>query len=100
MEDISYIKGYTYSTSYNLTQHEVHCKPLISITTPPNFQAEYADSYYTAKLIPGMIQMVAGVPFMVNIKDKQGCMQTIGCMQTLKLLQHYSDYGLILAACV
>jgi hypothetical protein len=94
------MRGYTYSASYDPAQREVHRERLISITTPPNFQAEYADGCYTAKPIPGMIRTVAGVPFVVNIKGEQGRTQTIACVQTLKSLQYYPDYDLILAASV
>ena len=97
VEDIRYMRGYTYTACYDPAQCEVHREHLISITTPPNFQAKYANGCYTAKPIHGMIQTVAGVPFVVNIKSHT---QTIACVQTLKSLQYYTDYNLTLAACV
>ena len=100
-EDTRYLRGYVYSAAYDPTQRDVHRGRLISITTPPNFHAENVDGRYVTKPIPGMIQMVPGVPFVVNLKGEFGRSQTIGCVQTLKSLQYYeSDYGLILAASV
>jgi len=100
VEDTRYTRGYVYSASYDPAQREVHRERLISITTPPNFHAEYANACYIAKPIPGMVQMVAGVPFVVYIKGESARTQTIGCVHTLRSLQYYPDYDDILAACV
>jgi len=100
VEDARYMRGCVYSASYDPAQREVHRERLISITTPPNFHVGYADGCYTAKPIPGMVQMVAGVPFVITIKGERARTLTIGCVQTLKSLQYYPDYDEILAACV
>lgn len=63
--DACYKCGYVYIDDYNVYEENVqaHGKLLIQIATPPNIEPALIGASFVASSIPGMVQMVPGIPF-------------------------------------
>ena len=63
--DARYKCGYVYIADYNVSEEnvQVHGKLLEQVATPPNVEPTLIGAAFVASLIPGMVQMVPGIPF-------------------------------------
>lgn len=96
IQDRRYQRGYVYATRY-YTQHvSIHRAYMMSIVEPPNTAPRYLNGKYVANPIPGMVQMIPGVPYVYHINGDPNCVQTIACVQTLDFLRCYPDFQKIL----
>ena len=96
--DARYIRGYVYVANYNISEESVkaHGKLLEHIATPPNVEPKLVRGSFVASPIPGMIQMIPGIPFAFAYHEDRDRLHTVGCVQTLLSLSHYPDYPEIL----
>ncbi|KDR65625.1 hypothetical protein GALMADRAFT_162429 [Galerina marginata CBS 339.88] len=96
--DARYKRGYVYVADYNVSKEnvEVHGKLLEKVTTPPNVEPNLIGGSFVASPIPGMVQMVPGIPFVFAYHGDRDRLHTVGCVQTLESLSHYPDYPDIL----
>ena len=86
--------GYVYIADYNVSEENVqaHGKLLEQVVTPPNVEPALIGATFVASPIPGMVQMVPGIPFAFAYQGDRNRLHTIGCVQTLESLSHYPDY--------
>ena len=63
--DACYIRGYVYVANYNISEESVmaHGKLLERIATPPNVEPKLVHGSFVASPIPGMVQIIPGIPF-------------------------------------
>ena len=96
--DARYMRGYVYVANYNVSEESVkaHGKSLECIATPPNVEPKLVRGSFVASPIPGMIQMIPGIPFAFAYHEDRDRLHTVGCAQTLLSLSHYPDYPDIL----
>lgn len=100
VKDNRYERGYVYAASFKVENIETHRNLLMSVVEPPNTAPRLIDGVYVADPIPGMVQMVPGVPYIYHIDGDENRIQTIGCAHTLESLRHYPDFSEILEASV
>ena len=100
--DARYIRGYVYIADYDVSEDNVktHGKSLECIATPPNIEPELIEGSFVASPIPGMVDMIPGIPFAFAYNGDRNRLHTIGCAQTLESLSQYPDYPVILQASV
>ena len=96
--DARYKRGYVYVADYNISEENVkaHGKFLEQIATPPNVDPNLIGGSFVASPIPGMVQMIPGIPFAFAYHGDRDRLHTVGCAQTLESLSHYPDYPDIL----
>jgi hypothetical protein len=96
--DARYQRGYVYIADYNISEENVkaHGKSLEKIATPPNVEPNLIGGSFVASPIPGMVQMIPGIPFAFAHHGDRDRLHTVGCAQTLESLSHYPDYPDIL----
>jgi hypothetical protein len=70
------------------------------IRTPPNVSPIFRNGRYEADPIPGMVQMVPGIPFVYFIDGDENRAMTIACGHTLKSLAYFQDFNDIVDAAV
>ena len=92
--DACYKCGYVYIADYNVSEEnvQVHGKLLEQVATPPNVEPTLIGATFVASPIPGMVQMVPGIPFGFAYHGDHNQLHTVGCVQTLESLSHYPDY--------
>jgi hypothetical protein len=102
VSDARYKSGYVYIASYDISEGNVqaHGKLLEKTSTPPNVDATSIGGTFVTSPIPGMVQMVPGIPFAFAYNGDHDRLHTVGCLQTLESLSHYSDYSEILCESV
>jgi hypothetical protein len=63
--DARYIRGYVYIADYDISEDSVnaHGKSLEQIATPPNIEPNLIGGSFVASPIPGMVNMIPGIPF-------------------------------------
>ena len=96
--DAHYKQGYVYVADYNVSEEsvEAHHKCLECIATPPEVEPNLVDGSFVSAPIPGMIQMVPGIPFAFAYHGDRDRLHMVGCAQTLESLSCYPDYADIL----
>jgi hypothetical protein len=96
--DARYKRGYVYVADYNVSEENVvaHGKCLEHIATPPNVEPNIIGGSFVASPIPGMVEMVPGIPFAFAYHGDRDRLHTVGCVQTLESLSSYPDYPDIL----
>jgi hypothetical protein len=96
--DARYKRGYVYVADYNVSKEnvEAHGKSLELIATPPNIEPNLINGSFVASPIPGMVQMVPGIPFAFAYHGDHNRLHTVGCAQTLDSLSPYPDFPDIL----
>ena len=96
--DARYKRGYVYTADYNVSEDNVkaHGKYLECIATPPNIEPNLIGCSFVPSPIPGMVQMIPGIPFAFAYNGNHDRLHTVGCVQTLQSLSQYSDYPEIL----
>jgi len=99
-EDKQYMTGHVYATSYSLRKMQLHKKRMLNMLTPPNVNPRMVDESYVADPILGMIKLIPGIPFVIQIDGKKERTHTVACAQTLESLKIYSDYDNIESASV
>jgi hypothetical protein len=100
--DARYKRGYVYIAEYNVSEDNVnaHRKSLECISTPPNVTPRLIRGSFLTSPIPGMVQMIPGIPFAFAYNGNRDRLHTVGCAQTLQSLSHYPDYPEILCESV
>ncbi|KAJ3501747.1 hypothetical protein NLJ89_g9201 [Agrocybe chaxingu] len=98
--DDRYLRGYVYWAGYDLSKLDVHRNRLVNIATPPEIHATLRGDKYEATPVPGMIQMVPGVPYVFRYNGDRSRTHTFGCLHTLESLSIYPDFDDILDASV
>lgn len=98
IQDSRYKRGYVYVSSYDISPENVkaHAKLLGKIADPPNIRPERVNGAFVSSPIPGMIEMVPGVPFSLAFNGDMNRLHTVGCLQTLDSLCNYPDFPEIL----
>lgn len=99
VSDLRYRRGKVYIAPYDVSKESVmsHAALLATTCTPPNVDPQLVgNQVFVSSPIPGMIQMVPGVPFAVAFNDDQNRLHTVACAQTLESLQGYPDFKEIL----
>ncbi|KAF5323192.1 hypothetical protein D9619_013757 [Psilocybe cf. subviscida] len=94
MRTQAYTRGFVYVADYDLGSMETHKNRLIHIATPP------LTLLNGRVVVPGMIRMEPGIPFVFRFNKEAHRLHTVGCLQTLESLKHYPDYPQILDASV
>lgn len=94
MRTQAYTRGFIYVADYDLGSMETHKNRLLHIATPP------LTLLNGRVVIPGMIRMEPGIPFVFRFNKEAHRLHTVGCLQTLESLKHYPDYPQILDASV
>ncbi|KAJ3974864.1 hypothetical protein EV361DRAFT_946645 [Lentinula raphanica] len=98
--NLRFRRGYVYSTSMIISEESknIESQRLYKIATPPGVRPlsynEQSKKYILGP-VEGMIQMPAGVPFVVNIDGDLNKNITIACLQTLDSLKGYQEYSTI-----
>jgi hypothetical protein len=79
---------------YNISEEnvEAHRKSLENIATPPNVEPNLIEGSFVASPIPGMVEMIPGIPFAFAYHGDPNRLHTVGCVQTLESLSLYPDY--------
>lgn len=86
------MSGHVYATSYSLQKMQLHKKCMLNMLTPPNVNPRMVDGSYLPDPILGMIKLIPGISFVIQIDEKKEWMHTVACAQTLKSLKTYSDF--------
>lgn len=89
--DNRWCRGFYYSTSYHPTDASDVYQRLMATTTPPNVSPTVDDNgKFVYKPIPDMIQMPAGIPFVIFMGGDRNKPITIACLQTMESLAQYN----------
>lgn len=98
--DNHYQSGRVYVAAYDVSGDAInaHINNLKCIETPPNVDPEFVNGAFIAELIPGMIQMIPGIPYVFAFNDDPSRQHTVACAHTLDSLKGYDDYADILIA--
>jgi hypothetical protein len=99
-KDLRFLRGYIYTANYQLSSLNMDRKRMSSIISPPNITPVFHNGQYVLKPIPGMVQMVPGIPFVYLLEGDQERLITVGCAQTLHSLKCYPDFDEIACASV
>ncbi|KAF9032190.1 hypothetical protein BJ165DRAFT_1535148 [Panaeolus papilionaceus] len=92
-EDCRYASGSIYVADYPLTFCEEHRQSLLAIQTPPECTPVLMEGRYVLKPIPGMINLIPGIPFVVYIDGNPDLPQTVACFQNLSSLRWCAEYN-------
>lgn len=96
MPSRKYMRGFAYVASYDLHYKSLHRELLLNTAVPPGIEAKLEGDAFTSVPLPGMVEMVPGVPFAFAYNGDPDRLHTVGCAQTLNSLQAYPDYADIL----
>ncbi|KAF8231277.1 hypothetical protein L208DRAFT_1277750, partial [Tricholoma matsutake] len=99
-KDEQFQSGWIYFSNYIVSQKWLHHERLLAMATPPHTIPSFKDGQFIAEHIPGMVQMVTGIPYMYFLDGNPNCVQTVGCLQMLESLQWYPDFQEIHDMCV
>ncbi|KAF5309401.1 hypothetical protein D9619_012397 [Psilocybe cf. subviscida] len=91
-----YMRGFAYVAAYDLNHKLLHRELLLKTAVPPDIGAKLEKDTFTSVPLPGMVEMVPGVPFAFAYNGDSNRLHTVGCAQTLKSLCTYPDYSEIL----
>jgi hypothetical protein len=84
VKDSQYQCGYVYAANYKLTSIPAQQAHLMLVLEPHNTAPRWEQGRYLAEPIPGMVQMVPGVPYAYYIDGDADHIQTISCVHTLQ----------------
>lgn len=95
--DPQYRRGYYYSTTITLTEESkaAEAERLYKVATPPGVRPVGYDKQsksYTMTPVEGMIEMPAGVPFVVCVDGDKDKSITVACIQTLDSMSGYPEH--------
>jgi hypothetical protein len=91
-KDHRFRRGWCYYANYVLSKMPQHREELMVTSTPPNIKPELVDGCYVASPIPGMIQMIPGIPYVFFLDGNPDRVHTVGCLQTFESLRWYDDF--------
>jgi len=95
--DNRYQGGWIYQADYHIKDRLVIDKDRMStVSTPPNIVPNRRDGRYIGDPIPGMVEMIAGVPYVFYLDGDPNRPYTMGCSHTLASLQRFNDWQYIL----
>src|SRR6516164_10197606 len=66
-EDHCYQSCFIYCSAYNLHELQRHQERLMVTDTPPNIIPTEVDSCFVTTIVPGMVCMIPGIPFVYHI---------------------------------
>jgi hypothetical protein len=89
VEDHRYRSRFIYSTAYCLSAISAHRERLMVTDTPPNIVPAKVAGQYVADAVPGMVQMIPGIPFVYYIDGDLDAAHTVACLHTLDSLRPY-----------
>jgi hypothetical protein len=88
-KDTHFMARYVYTAPYKLSTKPSHCERLLVTNTPLNTVPSIVNGHYKAFDIPGMVRMVAGVPYVYHLDGDPDRVHTVACLHTLESLQHH-----------
>ena len=88
-QDHRYRSRFIYSTTYHRYELTTHRERLMVTDTPPNVVPTKIDGQYVTAAVPGMVQMVPGIPFVYYIDGDRDAAHTVACLHTLESLRPY-----------
>jgi hypothetical protein len=95
--DNRYQSGWIYQADYYINDMLVKDKGrMATLSTPPNVVPNKKDGRYIGDPIPGMVQMIAGVPYVYYLDGDPDRPYTQGCSHTLASLRRYNDWPSVL----
>lgn len=95
-EDHRYQTRFVYSAPYYLVEKENHRKQLMVIDTPPHIIPSQVDGQFIINKVPGMVQMIPGIPFVYHVDNDSNAMHTVACLHTLESLRPYPCFSKVL----
>lgn len=96
IEDHRYRSRIIYAAPYDLKGLTAHRERLMVTDTPPNVIPTKSDRRYVADPVPGMVQMVPGIPFVYFIDGDPDAAHTVACLHTLDSLRPYPCFQRVL----
>lgn len=90
--DQRYMCGYVYAASSSLQKMQLHRTHMLHTLTPPNVNPKLVDGRYVSEPILGMVELIPGIPFVIQINGMKERTHTVACAQTLDSLKIYPDY--------
>ncbi|KAF8833739.1 hypothetical protein BDN67DRAFT_1072857 [Paxillus ammoniavirescens] len=93
--DDRFRRRYRYSTVYDPTDAPTLRSLYSKVVSPPNVSASpaFVDGRAVIEPIPGMIQMIPGIPYVFEVSGDPFKCVTVGCVQTLKSLEAYPNHA-------
>ena len=87
----SYMRGYAYVTPWKLANRSTDTERLLCMRMPPGATPNGNEPCTSLKIvpIPGMIQLIPGVPFVYQLDGDPGRPVTVACLQTPQSLSTY-----------
>jgi hypothetical protein len=95
-EDHQYQSCFVYSTAYHLHNIMAHHAQLSVTDTPPNMVPKKDGDRYITNEVPGLVQMVPGIPFVYYIDGDSDAAHTVACLHTLESLRPYPCFARVL----
>ena len=93
--------GWIYAADYHIQERlRIEKDRMATISTPPNVAPSLENGRYVSRPIPGMVEMVAGVPFVFFLDGDYRRPYTVGCSHTLESLRRFPDWDTILSLSV
>jgi hypothetical protein len=95
--DPGYYRQYVYAANFDPTEKQKEKADVVKVVTPPEAYVDVARDFdpatgrFRVADIPGMIRMVAGIPYAVDIDGDERKRLTIACLHTLDTLQEYPE---------
>ena len=96
VQDHHYRSRFVYATTYRLGDLVVHRERLLVTNTPPNINPIKINGRYIADAVPGMVQMIPGIPFIYHIDGQADAAHTVACLHTLESLRPYPCFPQVL----
>jgi len=95
--DNRYLNGWIYAADYHIKERlRIDKDRMATIATPPNVAPSLENGRYVSGPIPGMVKMIAGVPFVFFLDGDYRRPYTVSCCHTLESLRRFSDWDTIL----
>jgi hypothetical protein len=99
--DNRYLNGWIYAADYHIKERlRIDKDRMATISTPPNVAPSHEDGRYVGRPIPGMVKMIAGVPYVFFLDGDYRRPYTVGCSHTIDSLRRFPDWDTILSLSV
>lgn len=94
VKDHRYRRGWIYLAIYYTLCMEAERRLLSNIESHPNVNpVEYQDNRYIKLPVPGYVEAVPGVPYVVMLDDNPERTMTVACVFTVESLDQYGEDG-------
>jgi hypothetical protein len=84
-----YTQGLVYTSPWSSDRKDALKQRLLVTRIPPNTRPSLSNGELRVQPIPGMIQLVPGVPFVQSVDGENST--TVACLHTMASLCHYGD---------